>query len=58
MHAVLRLNFDQQVDMIRHHLQFDYCSAIFLGSVEDDPIQSFVYVVHQHERRYFGRQTA
>ena len=48
MNPKLGIDFDQQVNMVRHDLNFDDFTLEFLGALLDDNLQPCVYSIHQH----------
>ena len=54
MHTILRGHFDEQVDMIRHHLQFEDLGVALGGGLAKDALQPFFQVSHQNAAPVFG----
>ena len=54
MHTLLRGHFDEQVDMIRHHLHFEDLGVAPGGGLPNDALQPFFHVSHQNAAPVFG----
>src|SRR5262249_43239666 len=48
MDAELWINFDEQVDVIRHDLHLDDLRSCFLGDLPDDSLEPFINAVDQY----------
>ena len=47
MDAILRIDLDKQLDMIRHDLRFDHRHSAFLRYLVNDRFEPFIHVLYQ-----------